>query len=276
MASTTNVNSNLSDQTRLKTHEINTNVANARDDEKQLGLTATGRTVDLTGVDIGAVVKVKGGVGVYREEKQVLLERICMCREVSSYLLHYFRGRCFGMWAGVQDDSDLYRAHTALLHSTNDEVLSWAETSAFRRDVLNVPWVINEQDLKRAARKAEGRGRRRKVRLDRAAKKDQTLESKQKHEHEKAKAQNRETDELSAPARSKLDRVEPRIKGREVRIPPDQQRRLDRGDSWLPAEGPHQSAATLKQDRGDRNPMDSVARKKQPMYPAGRYDALGL
>ena len=43
-----------------------------------IGLTATGRTVDLSGIDIGAVVKVKGGVGVFRRERQVLLERICM------------------------------------------------------------------------------------------------------------------------------------------------------------------------------------------------------
>lgn len=41
------------------------------------GLTATGRTVDLSGVDVGAVVKVKGGVGVFRGEKQVVMERIC-------------------------------------------------------------------------------------------------------------------------------------------------------------------------------------------------------
>lgn len=43
----------------------------------QVGLTATGRTVDLSGVDVGVVVKVKGGVGVFRGAKQVVLERIC-------------------------------------------------------------------------------------------------------------------------------------------------------------------------------------------------------
>lgn len=44
---------------------------------KQTGLTATGRTVDLSGIDIGTVVKVKGGIGIFRGEKQVILERIC-------------------------------------------------------------------------------------------------------------------------------------------------------------------------------------------------------
>lgn len=44
---------------------------------KAIGLTATGRTMDLSGIDTGAVVKVKGGVGMFRGQKQVMLERIC-------------------------------------------------------------------------------------------------------------------------------------------------------------------------------------------------------
>lgn len=43
----------------------------------QVGLTGSGRTVDLGGIDIGTVVKVKGGIGVFRGEKQVIIERIC-------------------------------------------------------------------------------------------------------------------------------------------------------------------------------------------------------
>ena len=43
----------------------------------QFGTTATGRTVDLGGVDVGAVVKVKGGIGTFRGEKQLILERLC-------------------------------------------------------------------------------------------------------------------------------------------------------------------------------------------------------
>ena len=42
------------------------------------GVTATGRDVDLSGVDIGTVVKVKGGMGSFREVRQMLMERICM------------------------------------------------------------------------------------------------------------------------------------------------------------------------------------------------------
>ena len=45
----------------------------------QIGTTATGRSIDLKGVDVGSVVKVKGGVGTFRGEKQLVLERLCTC-----------------------------------------------------------------------------------------------------------------------------------------------------------------------------------------------------
>lgn len=46
-------------------------------DAAYTGVTGTGRTVNLKGCDVGAVVKVKGGLSIYRGEKQVMLERIC-------------------------------------------------------------------------------------------------------------------------------------------------------------------------------------------------------
>lgn len=48
------------------------------------GVTATGRDVDLSGVDIGTVVKVRGGVGLFRAERQVQVER--MCRSIYIYI----------------------------------------------------------------------------------------------------------------------------------------------------------------------------------------------
>lgn len=60
-----------------------------------IGLTATGRTVDLSGIDIGAVVKVKGGVGVFRREKQVLLERVC------TIPCSYLPPHCFWLPLGI-------------------------------------------------------------------------------------------------------------------------------------------------------------------------------
>ncbi|KAK0510962.1 hypothetical protein JMJ35_006514 [Cladonia borealis] len=44
------------------------------------GVTATGRTIDLHGVDIGTFVKVKGGIGSWKGEKQMHLERISIIR----------------------------------------------------------------------------------------------------------------------------------------------------------------------------------------------------
>ena len=44
-----------------------------------IGKTAKGFTVDLTGVDLGTVVKVKGGIGLFRGERQMTLERLCTC-----------------------------------------------------------------------------------------------------------------------------------------------------------------------------------------------------
>ena len=44
------------------------------------GVTSTGRPIDLNGIDIGTVVKVKGKIGSFRGEKQMHLERICMLR----------------------------------------------------------------------------------------------------------------------------------------------------------------------------------------------------
>ena len=45
------------------------------------GITSTGRAIDLSGIDIGTVVKVKGKIGSFRGEKQMHLERICMLRQ---------------------------------------------------------------------------------------------------------------------------------------------------------------------------------------------------
>ena len=45
------------------------------------GVTSTGRPIDLNGIDIGTVVKVKGKIGSFRGEKQMHLERICMLRQ---------------------------------------------------------------------------------------------------------------------------------------------------------------------------------------------------
>ena len=48
----------------------------AKEEARMIGNTAQGYEVDLTGVDVGSVVKVKGGIGCFRGEKQMTLERL--------------------------------------------------------------------------------------------------------------------------------------------------------------------------------------------------------
>jgi len=47
-----------------------------REQARMIGNTAQGNSVDLTGVDIGSIIKVKGGIGCFRGEKQLALERL--------------------------------------------------------------------------------------------------------------------------------------------------------------------------------------------------------
>ena len=49
-----------------------------------VGKTAQGNTVDLTGVDVGSVIKIKGSIGNFREMRQIHLERLC---KMSQWLL---------------------------------------------------------------------------------------------------------------------------------------------------------------------------------------------
>lgn len=48
----------------------------AREQARMIGNTTQGNSVDLSGVDIGSIVKVKGGIGSFRGEKQMTLERL--------------------------------------------------------------------------------------------------------------------------------------------------------------------------------------------------------
>jgi hypothetical protein len=53
---------------------------------------------------------------------------------------------------------------TAFVRTTNEEAEAWAQTAAFRRNILSKPWVVSEQDERRARRNAEGHEDRQRVR----------------------------------------------------------------------------------------------------------------
>ena len=45
-----------------------------------MGRTVSGNAIDMKGLDLGCVVKVKGGISEFRDERQITLERISMSR----------------------------------------------------------------------------------------------------------------------------------------------------------------------------------------------------
>ena len=108
-------------------------------------------------MDIGTVVKVKGGVGSFREAKQMLLERLC-------------KSTCPSL-IGDNEMLTLHRVSTAIIRTTNEEAAAWAENTAFRKEILSEPWVVSEEDEERARRKAEGLDREKRAREERKKRK---------------------------------------------------------------------------------------------------------
>ena len=89
---------------------------------------------DLSGIDLGSVVKVKGGIGAFRDVRQIVLKRVSVVRD------------------------------------TNAEVCAWAELAAFRATVLSRPWVVPPEARRRLLDEATGRkeyDRRKRLRRER-------------------------------------------------------------------------------------------------------------
>ncbi len=97
----------------------------------------------LAGIDVGAVVDVKGRVKLFRDRKQINIQN----------MLHVV--------------------------STAQEVQFWNKIAEFRREVLGRPWTLDKRDVRRAKRQhladvdAEERHKRRKERDD-LLRKDET------------------------------------------------------------------------------------------------------
>ena len=65
----------------------------------------------------------------------------------------------------------LYRVPAAIIRTTNEEAAAWAENTAFRKEILSQPWVVSEEEEKRARRKAEGLDREKQAREERKKRK---------------------------------------------------------------------------------------------------------
>ncbi|MCJ1472129.1 hypothetical protein MMC13_000776 [Lambiella insularis] len=95
--------------------------------------TLTGVEIDLSNIDVGSVVKVKGGVGVFRGEKQITLERI------------------------------------SIIRSTTEEAVAWKELHVFRSNVLSIPWSITAEEERKLKEEADGTKLRAEEKLRRRA-----------------------------------------------------------------------------------------------------------
>ena len=73
------------------------------------------------------------------------------------------------------------RARTAIVRTTNEEAAAWAENTAFQKEILDKPWVVSEEEEKRARRNAEGLDREKRVREERKRRR------RRKEEEEKGK-----------------------------------------------------------------------------------------
>ncbi|KAI4113684.1 MAG: hypothetical protein LQ338_008131 [Usnochroma carphineum] len=133
------------------------NAANFVEDE-HIYTTSEGYKVNLKGIDIGSVVKIKGGISEFRGKKQVTLERI------------------------------------SLVSTTNEEASAWAENALFYQDILGKPWVVSERKQQQAKKEAEGVERERKARRERKRRKKASVEKqerKAKRDHERGNRNNR-------------------------------------------------------------------------------------
>ncbi|KAL6897013.1 hypothetical protein GGI43DRAFT_410019 [Trichoderma evansii] len=70
-------------------------------------------------VDVGTVVDVKGGLSSFRDERQINVEKM------------------------------------VIMKSTAQEVVLWEKRTKFRREILDVPWLLRDKDIHRCRREAE-------------------------------------------------------------------------------------------------------------------------
>jgi hypothetical protein len=101
---------------------------------------------NLTGIDVGSVVEVKGGIGVFRECKQIRLKRI------------------------------------VVLGDTNAEVKCWNKVIKFKNDVLGSPWAVTPADIEKC-RQEEDREAKLMLEEEAQMKKDALRKLRKQKEH---------------------------------------------------------------------------------------------
>ncbi|KAL8741136.1 MAG: hypothetical protein Q9184_008420 [Pyrenodesmia sp. 2 TL-2023] len=151
------VNNALALNTAVESHQtINLNNGSRYVENKHTYTTNEGFRISLKDIDIGSVVKIKGGISEFRGEKQVTLERISVVR------------------------------------TTNEEASAWAENATFYDEILSKPWVVGERKQQEARVEAEGVKRERQARRDRKRRKkapEEKEERKARREQERGRGE---------------------------------------------------------------------------------------
>ncbi|KAL9605886.1 MAG: hypothetical protein Q9179_000950 [Wetmoreana sp. 5 TL-2023] len=134
--------------------------------------TNEGYKVHLKDIDIGSVVKVKGGISEFRGEKQITLERIFLVR------------------------------------TTNEEASAWTENAIFYRDVLSKPWVVSEREQQQAKREAEGVEQEREARKERKRRRKEREEQRERKAKGEEERRNRVTSHHCVEKKQQAHKVE--------------------------------------------------------------------
>jgi hypothetical protein len=85
-----------------------------------LGPSVTNPNISWDEVDVGSVVKIKGGISTFRDQKQIEIIKV------------------------------------EVLKSTDQEVRCWNEVLQFRREVLEVPWTVSKKQEEKCRGRALG------------------------------------------------------------------------------------------------------------------------
>ncbi|KAI5464619.1 glycosyl hydrolase [Mariannaea sp. PMI_226] len=95
------------------------NIVVTEEPTEEPGASNTSILASLVGIRVGSVIDVKGGLSIFRDEKQVNIEKV------------------------------------TTLRCTAQEVVLWKKRSRFRQEVLDQPWILRNRDIRRCRKEAE-------------------------------------------------------------------------------------------------------------------------
>lgn len=116
-------------------------------------------SIDKQPIDIGTVIKAKGTIDTFRKTRQLKLERIWIVKD------------------------------------TNAEAKAWAETAAWKRDVLSKPWVLTDQQRREIDEKIQQDELKEREKAKKRRKWDAKAAEKRKAHDERVEAKRRRMEE---------------------------------------------------------------------------------